>query len=167
MMNILIKPEEITDNVFKLIGSDWMLITAGTLQSFNMMTASWGGFGVLWHKPVCWCVLRPQRHTLKFLEKSAYFTLSFFDEKHRKALDYCGAKSGKDVNKMKESGLKPVETALKNISYEEARLTIECRKLYYQDIDPTHFIDPAIDANYPKKDYHRMFIGEVVTVRSH
>ncbi|MBD3272717.1 MAG: flavin reductase family protein, partial [Elusimicrobia bacterium] len=58
-----IKPEEIHDNVFKAVGSDWMLITAGTLKSFNMMTASWGGFGILWHKNICWCVLRPQRHT--------------------------------------------------------------------------------------------------------
>jgi hypothetical protein len=42
----IIKPEEIEDNVFKLIGAEWMLVTAGKKESFNMMTASWGGLGV-------------------------------------------------------------------------------------------------------------------------
>ena len=45
-----IKPELLSDNCFKLIGTDWMLITAGRKGAFNTMTASWGGLGILWHK---------------------------------------------------------------------------------------------------------------------
>ena len=47
--------------------------------------------------------------------------------------------------------------------FQEAELVLVCRKLYYQDIDPTHFLDQGIDGKwYPQKDYHRMYIGEIV-----
>jgi flavin reductase (DIM6/NTAB) family NADH-FMN oxidoreductase RutF len=158
-----IKPEEITDNVFTLVGSDWMLVTAGSPDSFNTMTASWGGFGVLWNKNICWCVIRPGRYTYEFIEKSDSFTLSFFTEDYRDALNLCGTKSGRDIDKAAEAGLTPTAgTMAGTTSFAEARLVVECRKLYFQDIDPKHFIDPAIDRNYPEKDYHRMYIGEIV-----
>lgn len=48
----LLEPQELTDNVFKLVGEDWMLITAGGAERYNTMTASWGGLGVLWHKQI-------------------------------------------------------------------------------------------------------------------
>ena len=78
-----INPEAVEDNVFKLIGNDWMLIAAGSMDSYNMMTASWGGLGVLWNRKICFCVLRPQRYTREFMEKTGSFTLSFFDEEFR------------------------------------------------------------------------------------
>jgi flavin reductase (DIM6/NTAB) family NADH-FMN oxidoreductase RutF len=156
-------PENMQDNVFKLIGSDWMLITAGDLKAFNMMTASWGGCGVLWNKNICWCVIRPQRYTLTFMEKSGYFTLSFFEEKYRKELEYCGSHSGKDVDKIKKTGLTPATTNFGNIYFNEARLVVECKKIYFQDINPKNFIDASIEQNYPAKDYHRMYIGEIVS----
>jgi flavin reductase (DIM6/NTAB) family NADH-FMN oxidoreductase RutF len=126
------------------------------------MTASWGGFGVVWGKNICWIVIRPHRHTYGFVEKAGYFSLSFFNEKYRDALNFCGSNSGKNVDKVKGTGLTPVETGSGNVYFSEARLVIECRKLYFTDIDPSHFIDPAIESNYPAKDYHRMFIGEIV-----
>lgn len=157
-----IAPEAVTDNVFKLIGSDWMLIAAGTMKSFNLMTASWGGLGVIWGKKVCWCVIRPHRYTYKFMEKSDFFTLTFFEEKYRDALNFCGTKSGKDVDKVKEAGLTPVEAASGAVYFAQARLVMECRKIYYQDIDPRHFLAPEIADNYPNKDYHRMYLGEII-----
>jgi flavin reductase (DIM6/NTAB) family NADH-FMN oxidoreductase RutF len=80
-----IKPELLTDNPFKLINKDWMLITAGTPDKFNTMTASWGGLGVLWERKVAICFIRPNRYTYEFVERSENFTLSFFEEQHRKA----------------------------------------------------------------------------------
>jgi len=161
-----IRPEELSENVFKLIGSDWMLITAGPPEEHNTMTASWGGFGVIWNKKVCFCVIRPTRHTYGFIEKAENFTLSFFDESYRNSLQFCGTKSGRDVNKAQETGLTPTTGTLPGTTYfAEARLVIECRKLYYQDIDPANFLDPDIDKNYPEKDYHRMYIGEIVECR--
>ena len=47
-----IEPKEIQNNAVQLIGDDWMLVTAGSPEHFNMMTASWGGLGFMWKKPV-------------------------------------------------------------------------------------------------------------------
>jgi len=154
--------EDLKESPFKLIGSDWMLITAGKMDSFNTMTASWGGLGVLWNKKICFCVIRPQRHTYQFIENGEYFTLSFFDESCRSKLEYCGSHSGKDVDKVKETGLTPVRSGCGAVYFAEARIVMECRKIYYQDIDPANFLDPAIDDNYPDKDYHRMYIGQIL-----
>lgn len=154
-------PEDIKDNVFKLIGKDWMLITAGTPDGFNTMTASWGGLGVLWEKRVCFSVVRPTRYTYKFLEKNATYTLSFFPDEFREALTICGTKSGRDVDKVRESGLTPAfeDNA---IFFKEARLVFECRKLYFQDITPANFVDSGLEGYYPEKDYHRLYVGEIV-----
>lgn len=103
------KPELLSDNAFKLIGKDWMLITAGTPESFNTMTASWGGLGVLWERKVAFCFIRPTRYTREFVERSQNFTLSFFEETHRKALGFIGSHSGRDTDKIKETGLTPVK----------------------------------------------------------
>ncbi|HBA53009.1 MAG TPA: flavin reductase, partial [Syntrophorhabdus aromaticivorans] len=103
-----ISPEMITDNTFKLIGKDWMLVTAGSEAAFNTMTAAWGGLGVLWDKKICFCVIRPTRYTYAFMEKSEDFTLSFFEERYRDVLTYCGTKSGKDIDKVTQTGLTPV-----------------------------------------------------------
>jgi flavin reductase (DIM6/NTAB) family NADH-FMN oxidoreductase RutF len=157
-----IAPETIKDNPFKLIGSEWMLVTAGTLGSFNTMTASWGGLGHLWDRNVCFTFVRPTRYTYEFMEKSKEFTLSFFDEKFREALTFCGSQSGRDVNKVAKTGLTPIETGLKSVSFLEARMILECRKIYFQDINPKHFLEPAIADFYGAKDYHRLYIGEVV-----
>ena len=156
-----IKPELMTDNPFKLIGTDWMLITAGTPESFNTMTASWGGLGVLWERKVATCYIRPTRHTFGFIEQATQFTLSFFDEKLRKALTYCGTHSGWDTDKVKGAGLTPVKEE-GFVYFGEARLVLACRKIYSQDILPERFLDQKIDALYPQKDYHRMYIGEIV-----
>jgi len=161
---IELKPEQITENPFKLVGADWMLVTAGNKDSFNMMTAGWGGFGILWNKKICFCLVRPSRYTYEFLEKSDTFTLTFFDQNQRSILDFCGKYSGRDYNKAAETGLTAVETKNGSVFFNEARLVIECRKIYYQDVDPSNFVDPEIDARcYPKNDYHRMYVGEIIS----
>ncbi len=157
----LISPEEINKNTFHLIDKDWMLITAGVLTDFNTMTASWGGFGILWNQAVTFIFVRPQRYTYEFLEKYDHFTLSFFDKSHRKMLNYCGKYSGRDKDKVKETGLVPVETPGKNIYFEQADMVLECRKIYYNDILPENFLDPLIIKNYPENDFHRLYIGSI------
>ncbi len=153
---------DITDNPFKLIADDWMLVTAGNLNDFNTMTASWGALGELWNKKVAFCFVRPTRHTYQFIDRAELFTLTFFEERDRNILDYCGNKSGRDVNKVEKTGLKPIDWEGKAVYFEQARLVLVCRKVYSQDIDPHLFLDPVIHKAYPKKDYHRMFIGEIV-----
>lgn len=73
------------------------------------MTASWGGVGVLWNKNVATVYIRPQRYTKEFVDGNEKFTLTFFSEQYRNALTYLGRVSGKDGDKIKESGLTPME----------------------------------------------------------
>lgn len=158
-----IDPKTIQDNVFSTIGSDWLLITAGTKERCNTMTASWGGLGVLWGRNVATVYIRPQRYTYEFVEQSDCFTISVFDESWRDALNLCGTKSGRDVDKIKECGFTVVEGEGGAPYFEQARLVLVCRKLYWQDMDPDHFLDPEIDSRfYAQKDYHRIYVGEIV-----
>ncbi len=160
-----IAPDAITDNVFQLIGQDWMLVTAGTPDDFNTMTASWGGLGELWNRRVAFAFVRPQRYTFEFMERAPSFTLSFFAETHRDALKFCGTHSGRKVDKMAETGLIPVPTPLDSVAFAQARLVLVCRKLYAQDIAGEHFIVPEVrEEVYPAADYHRLYIGEIVEV---
>ena len=157
-----IQPEDLKDNPFNLISDEWMLITAGNMQSFNTMTASWGALGHLWNRNIATVFIRPTRHTFQFAEKHDYFTICFFEEKYREILNICGSTSGKDTDKIKASGLIPLETELGNIYYEQARLVLECKKIYHEDINPDLFLDKSIQRMYPQKDYHRMYIGEII-----
>lgn len=157
-----IHTEEIQDNVFKLIGKDWMLVTSGTADNYNMMTASWGCAGVLWRKPIAITFVRPQRYTFGFLEAQPYFTLSFFPEEQKELLNLCGTTSGRDLNKMNIDGLNAVETPSGSVAFEEARLVLECRKIYFDDIKPEFFQVFDIEKVYPARDYHRFYIGEII-----
>lgn len=159
-----VSPNELNESAFRLIGKEWMLITAGTPGKWNTMTASWGALGELWSKPVVFTFIRPTRYTVEFAEREPLFTLCFFEEKHRAALNFCGSHSGRDCDKAKETGLTPFEVAPGTVAFEEARLILVCRKLYFQDLQPGNFLDPEIERNYPKKDYHRMFVGEVIRI---
>ncbi|MBR0338385.1 MAG: flavin reductase family protein [Ruminococcus sp.] len=159
-----ITPNDITDNAFKLIGKDWALVTAGSKDSFNTMTVSWGSVGIMWNKPVAFTFIRPQRYTFGFLEKSGMFTMSFFDEEFRKALQICGTKSGRDIDKVKETGLTPAFTGDGVPYFEEARLVLVCKKLYAQDLNEDSIIEEAVKSNYSGDDYHRMYISEIVSV---
>ena len=155
--------KELKENSVSLFDDRWCLITAGTKDSYNTMTASWGAMGELWNKDVCFCFIRPQRYTYEFTEKNEFFTLSFFPEKYRDALTFCGRKSGRDFDKAKETGLTPKEVD-GSMSFEESEIVIVLKKIAYQDIKPEGFLDADIDSkNYPLKDYHRMYIGEVVS----
>ena len=158
-----IAPTAIKDNTFKLIGRDWMLVTAGTTAAFNPMTANWGGLGYLWNRDVCFCFVRPQRHTYSLMESADHFTLSFFDKAHRAALDYCGSRSGRDVDKVAATGLTPITDETGAVYFAEARLVLVCRKLYGGDLSGAAFTDPSLPAEiYSKGDFHRMYVGEIV-----
>ena len=141
-----------------------MLITAGNKESHNTMTASWGGVGELWGRYVSTIYIRPQRYTLEFVEREDCYSLCFFDESYRPALNFCGSKSGRDYDKDKETGLTPCFDQAAPY-YQQARLVFFCRKLYRQDMAEDSFLDKEVLAkNYPQNDLHRMFIGEIVKV---
>ena len=161
-----IEPKALDLNVFSAIGDQWMLITAGTAEKCNTMTASWGGLGVIWGAPAATCYIRPQRYTKEFVDREDYFTLSFCGEAYRKALSLCGSKSGRDVDKVKECGFTVRAAACGAPYFEEARLVLVCRKRFAQEMHAA-CIDPEIrEKHYPKHDFHTQYIGEIVEALS-
>jgi len=161
-----VKPSVLKDNLIRLIATDWMLVTAGTSGKFNTMTANWGGAGYLWNKHVVFVFVRPERYTYQFIESTDGFTLSFFDEKYRDALNLCGAKSGRDCDKVAEASLTPHFTELGHPAFKEARLVLECRKLYADTLSKSSFLDDEpLKIHYSTKgNMHKMYIAEIVKV---
>ena len=154
--------EELKFNPFAKIGKEWFLITAGNRDSFNTMTASWGFMGVMWGRNCIQAVVRPTRHTYKFLTENDNFTVSFFSEKYRDALSYCGSHSGRDVDKIKETGLTPVFDE-KFVYFEEADLVICCNKLYTGEMN-SGGLTLELNTKFNSSDpIHCQFIGSVDT----
>ncbi|MGL5683285.1 MAG: flavin reductase family protein [Marinifilaceae bacterium] len=158
-----VNPLEYVKNPIKIIAQDWMLVTAGTKDKFNTMTASWGGVGFLWNKPVAFVFVRPERYTYQFIEQSDYLTLSFMGEQFRKELMLLGTKSGRDTDKITESGLTPFFTAQGNPAFAEAHTVMECRKLFKSPMTANQFIDTElIDKWYGAKgNFHHMYVVEI------
>lgn len=145
------------------IGERWMLITAGTPERCNTMTASWGGVGVLWGVPMATVYIRPQRYTKEFVDESDYFTLSFFSEEYREQLSLCGTKSGRELDKVKACGFTVAAGEGDAPYFEQAQLVLVCRKRYVQPMDPRE-IPEEIRRRVYQEDYHYMYFGEIVEV---
>jgi flavin reductase (DIM6/NTAB) family NADH-FMN oxidoreductase RutF len=159
--------QNLTARVHYLWEEQSLLLTAGDFRagSFNTMTVGWGSLGVMWGRPFAQVVVRPTRYTHEFMERYDTFTLTAFPEQHQKALNLLGTRSGRDGDKIKASGLTPIaSTKVAAPGFAEAELIIECRKIYSQDFDPARFLDPSIERSYPKKDYHRVYFGEIVAI---
>lgn len=156
-------PKDLDLNVFSAIGDRWMLITAGTKEHCNTMTASWGGLGILWGVPMATAYIRPQRYTRQFVEESEYFTLAFFPESCREKLALCGRKSGRDTDKIKECGFTVAAGEGGAPYFEEAELVLVCRKRMVMPMDPAAIPQDVKQRHY-HGDYHDIFWGEIVEV---
>lgn len=154
-------------NINKLWLKQWFLLTCGDYKKkhYNTMTVAWGTCGIMWNKPIAMVVVRPTRYTYEFINKYDTFTLCAFNKKYRKDLLLLGNKSGRDGDKIAETGL-TIQASRKVAapSFNEAELIIECQKIYWDDFIPEHFLDATIDKNYPLKDYHRFFFGEILNI---
>ncbi len=159
-----IQPEQLDKTSFQMIGKEWMLITAGTGEKVNTMTASWGGLGVMWGKNVAFVVIRPQRYTKEFVDASEAFSLTFFDEEYREKLAYLGKVSGRDEDKIQKTELTVAYE--ENVPYfTEANTVLICRKLYQQEYRPECFLDTDIPEKwYRDGDYHTMYVAEIEKV---
>ncbi|MFA6856499.1 MAG: flavin reductase family protein [Treponema sp.] len=158
----IVKPENFNESAFRLIGKDWMLITAADGEKVNTMTASWGGVGVLWNKNVAFIFVRKSRYTKEFIDKSGTFSLSILDhEKYAKTLSYLGSVSGREEDKITRSGLTVVHSG-STPYFDEAAAVLVCRKLCRQPVEAANFIAADIDSSwYADKDYHDMYVGEI------
>ena len=158
--------EDLNENAFDLIGKDWMLFTAKKDGKVNTMTASWGGVGVMWGKKVAFIFIRPQRYTKEFVDASGELSISILPEKYRKELNYFGTVSGRDEDKIKNSGLE-ITACDGAIYYKVDRLGLICKKLYKQDMKEECFIEKEnIEHWYKNNDYHTMYVVEIEKVLS-
>lgn len=164
----IIPTDEFIVQINDLWKNKWFLLTSGDFEKnhYNTMTVAWGYFGVMWNRPMAVVVVRPTRFTYEFIEQYDSFTLTAFDKKHKKDLMLLGTKSGRDGDKIGETKLTAIGSSkVASPSFNEAELIVECKKVYQDDFKPENFIDPSIDKNYPLKDYHRMYFGEVTQIR--
>lgn len=161
-----ISPYELNTSAFKLIGKDWMLICPkdeSKSGSINPMTASWGGVGILWNKPVCTLYVRPQRYTYHLCNENDVFSVCIPSEEMRDGARLCGTKSGKDIDKIKECGFNVEDCD--GVNYiDGSNIIFICKKLYCDDIKEDKFIENTLLSNYKEKDYHRFYICEILKV---
>lgn len=150
-------------NPCRRLRDEWALLACGKEGDFNMMTVSWGGLGQLWGTDVSTVYVRQSRYTLEFMDKNGYYTLIFLKDGHKDVLGVLGSKSGRDIDKMAGAGLTPTFTPEGCPTFEEAALTLVCRKMYKDLMPEDKFIDKdAFTKWYPDHDLHYMFIGEIV-----
>lgn len=157
-----IEPTELPGNIIEEVCNKWMLLSAGTEEDFNFMTVNWGMMGELWFKPAVTVYVRHSRHTLGYMENNDTFTLTSLKPGHQEALNLAGTKSGRDIDKLKESGLTAafVDGCP---TFEEAAYTIVCKKMYADDMPPENFLDQdAFNKSYPEPDYHKMYVGQII-----
>ena len=164
-----IYPEEISDNIFTLVGKDFFVITAGKEDHYNSMIGSGGGLGLLFKKPTTWCILREDRYTLELILKEQTYTMSYFPEEYKKQMLFLGSKSGRDSEKMKEVALTSVQTRSGDMSFKEARLIIECTLTAITTPNPNDFYSQEskdyIDEAYKDANEYRKFVfGEITHV---
>lgn len=157
----IIDPDKFVQSPFHLIGKVWQLICAEKDGKVNAMTASWGGLGVMWGENVAYIVIRPQRYTKKFVDAAETFSLSFFGDCYRDMLTYMGTTSGRNEDKIAETGLTVLHDG-KTPYFAEAAAAVICRKMYAQEMSPQCFIDAAAREKwYPERDFHTLYIAEV------
>ncbi len=159
--------KEFNTDIFKLFDDHWALLTAGTPEHYNTMTISWGSLGTIWAprgagRQIATVYVKPSRYTFDFLEKSDYYTISFFPESHRKDLAYLGSHSGRDGDKIAATNLTPVEKAHGTMGFKEASLTLVCHKLYSDAFKKEAIPADIVAAYYDGEDPHHFFIGEIV-----
>lgn len=167
MQRVPINPRHMSGPLYEIWNSGWFLLTSGDYQagSYNCMTVSWGSFGCLWNLPVAMVVVRPSRYTYEFINQHDSFTLCAFPEEYRRDLSYLGTHSGRDGDKLAQTPLTACPaSAVAAPAFEQAHLVVECRRIYWQDLQPEHFEDKRIPPHYPDGDYHRMLVGEIVAV---
>ena len=150
-------------DIFKSFGTDWALLTAGGPDNFNTMTISWGGLGTLWNKSVATVYVRPCRHTYRYMEENEYFTVSFYPDAYKGNLRTLGTLSGRDTDKVAQTGLTPVPAG-ESVTFAQAHTTLVCRKLYAQDMDPAAIPQDIMALMYGGETPHRTYIGEVIEI---
>jgi flavin reductase (DIM6/NTAB) family NADH-FMN oxidoreductase RutF len=151
------------DKLCKALGAGGaFLVVTGEKNKTNIMTIGWAQIGVIWGKPVMTVLVRPSRYTHGLMEKAGCFTVCVPPEgKMRKELAFCGSKSGRDHDKVKECGfsLKEGQAGTRYIAGSE--LVYECRLLEHTEVQPAVLAQSVKDSFYKDGDFHTVYFGEI------
>lgn len=158
-----VDPKTLKPEVYQAFGTQYALLTAGDRDCCNTMTIGWCQLGRLWNQPVCTVYVRPERYTYEFTEKHDYFTVSVMPLEAKQTMSFCGSKSGRDVDKIKECGLTLCYGKEDAPFFDEAELVLVCKKIYMQDLEPNGVLeDEKILSFYGENGgWHRMYVGRV------
>jgi flavin reductase (DIM6/NTAB) family NADH-FMN oxidoreductase RutF len=139
-----------------------LLVTRGKNGKPNAMTIGWGFLGTMWRRPMFIAAVRLSRHTYSILEESDSFTVCLPGKGMEAWLDFCGTKSGRDVDKFKELGMTAAEGIKVDAPHiEECPVHFECQVLYRDELMPGGLPKAVEDEVYPSKDMHVIYYGEL------
>ncbi len=140
-----------------------ILLTTKKNGKVNTMTIAWGAIGIEWNKLIFMALVRQSRYTHDMM--GGEFTVNIpIDDSAKKALSYCGTKSGRDTDKIADMGLTLVEGQQVSVpAIKELPMTLECKILYKQKQDEGAIPDGIKQSMYPGSDYHTVFFGEIVS----
>jgi len=127
-------------------------------EKINVMTIGWAALGYMWRKPVMIVMVRKSRFTHHIIEKASSFTVSTPTDDLEEVLNFCGTKSGRDVDKFKECKLSVVNTPIINI----LGLHYECKIVYKSKMNPDFLCKEYRESVYTGNDYHTFYFGEIV-----
>jgi flavin reductase (DIM6/NTAB) family NADH-FMN oxidoreductase RutF len=104
------------------------LISCGsTPDEYNLMTVSWLGT-ICSDPPMCYISVRPERTSHDIIKRNGEFVINLTTVELAEVTDWCGIKSGRDIDKFKESGLTPMKAAVVSCPIvEESPVSIECK----------------------------------------
>ena len=146
-----------------------ILITTKNGDFVNSMTIGWGHLGIEWGKPIFVAYVRESRHTKTMLENHGEFTINIpVGSYDPNIIAVCGRKSGRDLDKIKELGLRLVDSDVVSVpGIVELPLTLECKVIYKQKQDLSAIPEDMIKRYYPAddtgfQDYHYAYYGEIV-----
>ncbi|MHB9132967.1 MAG: flavin reductase family protein [Armatimonadota bacterium] len=156
--------EELVLQPFTTLQPDGVLLVSGAgVNQANVMTISWGTFGVMWGRPIAMVMVRPTRYTWDFITSAPDFTINWLPDDMLDALRLCGSASGRTMDKFAAAGLTQDNGLVVHAPIlAESILTLECRTIYRDDVKPDHFLDTSFTSMYEANDYHGLFFGEVV-----
>ena len=147
------------------VGSELALISAGTPEKFNSMTIMFGAIGMIWSKKAYVAFIKPERYTFDFIKDSEYFTVSYFPKEFNKIHKIFGYKSGREIDKIQETGITP-EFIDNGITFTEANEIYICKKIYFKQMDKDFEPEDVVaQYNDPKNiifgECHYALIGEI------
>ena len=148
--------------IMKKLPAPGILMICGDNNKENIITLGWLQFGVIWNEPVVSILVRPSRYSYELLNKNSEFTLNIMPDIFNEEIKYCGAKSGRYVDKFSETKLKKNLTTDFSVStLKEAEITLECKILHKNSILPDNLSDLIHAKYYSDGDYHEMFTAGI------